>query len=163
MLIQPDRYYSRISAIDIQADIIGKGFTHVLLDIDNTLLTRDTREIPDDVMEWLIRVQLAGVGICLLSNNFHGTVQAVAEGLQLPIVAKAVKPLPMAFLRALDVVGAPKDQVLMIGDQLITDVWGAHVVGLQAYLLQPLSDFDLWHTLLLRHLERAVLRTPLIR
>ena len=33
-LIQPDRYFSRTSAINVEWDIVGKGFTHVLLDID---------------------------------------------------------------------------------------------------------------------------------
>ena len=162
-MLQPERYYSRISQIDIQEDILDRGFTHVLLDIDNTILTRDTHEIPDDVLEWLLRAQAAGVTFCLLSNNFHHGVFAVAEALELPIVAKAVKPLPQAFIRAMKLLGVPKRNILMIGDQLITDVWGAHVCGLPAYLLQPLVATDLWHTLLLRHVERAILTAPLIR
>lgn len=33
-LLTPDRYFSRISAIDIERDLLGCGLTHVLLDID---------------------------------------------------------------------------------------------------------------------------------
>ena len=45
-LIQPDRYFSRTSAINVEWDIVGKGFTHVLLDIDNTILSRADHQVP---------------------------------------------------------------------------------------------------------------------
>ena len=41
-LLTPDRYFSRISAIDIERDLLGCGLSHVLLDIDNTVRARDT-------------------------------------------------------------------------------------------------------------------------
>ena len=46
---------------------------------------------------------------------------------------------------------------MVIGDQLVTDVFGAHMVGLPAYMLQPLVEQDLPHTLFLRNFERAVM------
>lgn len=73
-LIQPDRYFSRTSAINVEWDIVGKGFTHVLLDIDNTILSRADHQVPADVRRWLVRVRAAGVKMCFLSNNFHGNV-----------------------------------------------------------------------------------------
>ena len=48
-LLTPDRYFSRISAIDIERDLLGCGLTHVLLDIDNTVRARDTGCVPRDV------------------------------------------------------------------------------------------------------------------
>ena len=42
----------------------------------------------------------------------------------------------------------------MIGDQLTTDILGAHLVGMRAYLVCPLVEVDLKHTLLLRNFER---------
>ncbi len=46
---------------------------------------------------------------------------------------------------------------MVVGDQLSTDIVGAHVVGLVAYMLQPLAEQDLRHTLVLRNIERAIL------
>lgn len=40
--LEPDRYFSRLSHVDIERDILALGFRHVLLDVDNTILTRDT-------------------------------------------------------------------------------------------------------------------------
>ena len=154
---KPDRFLQRITCIDPQRDVLGCGFSHVLLDIDNTILTRDTHEVPADVQAWLDDARGKGVAFCLVSNNFHHGVYDLAERLDLPIVAKSVKPLPFAYLRALKLVGVPKRRVLCIGDQLITDVLGAHFMGMRAYMVLPLVKTDLWHTLLLRHVEAWIM------
>jgi len=72
-------------------------------------------------------------------------------------VAKAIKPLPPAFLMALRKIDAKRATTVVIGDQLVTDVLGAHFLGMTAYMLQPLVEQDLPHTLMLRHFERLVM------
>ncbi|MFR7404374.1 MAG: YqeG family HAD IIIA-type phosphatase [Coriobacteriaceae bacterium] len=148
-LLTPDRYFSRISAIDIERDLLGCGLTHVLLDIDNTVRARDTGCVPRDVGMWLGRAREAGVSFCLLSNNWHADVYRFAGELELPIVAKALKPLPPAFLAARRKIGGAAADTVVVGDQLATDVLGAHLTGMKAYMLQPLVEQDLPHTLLL--------------
>lgn len=155
--LEPDRYFSRISNINIKNDIIDDGFTHILLDIDNTIFTRDTHEVPRDIALWLSQARNAGLKICLLSNNWHQGVHELAEKLDLPIVSHAVKPLPPAYVIALRKIRATRKTTLAIGDQLITDVIGAHILGMKAYLVCPLVEKDLKHTLLLRNLERALI------
>ena len=154
-LFQPERYFSRTSAIDVEADIQGKGFSHVLLDIDNTVLSRADHQVPSDVRLWLAHVRAAGIKTCFLSNNFHGNVLELAEELDMPIVAKALKPLPHGFLMARSKIGGTRKSTLMIGDQLSTDVVGAHLAGMKAYLVCPLVEEDLKHTMFVRSLERA--------
>lgn len=156
-LLTPDRYFSRISSVDIDADLLGRGLTHVLLDIDNTILARDTHEVPRDVGMWLGRARQAGVAFCLVSNNWHDTPHRLARELEMPAVAKAMKPLPPAFLAGMRKLGATRRDTVVIGDQLATDVLGAHLTGLTAYMLQPLVEQDLPHTLLLRNVERVIL------
>ena len=155
--LKPDRYFSRITRIDIERDLLDCGFTSVLMDIDNTILTRDTHEVPHDVGVWLAKARSAGLRFCLVSNNWHEGVYQLAERLELPIVAKAIKPLPPAFLMALHKIQAKRATTVVIGDQLVTDVLGAHFLGMKAYLLQPLVEQDLPHTLMLRHFERLVM------
>jgi predicted HAD superfamily phosphohydrolase YqeG len=78
-------------------------------------------------------------------------------------VAKAVKPLPFAFLRALSKVGSARNRAAVVGDQMFTDVLGGRLLGMKTMLVVPLSHTDLPHTLLLRKLESLVLagRRPL--
>lgn len=156
-LFEPDRYFARISRIDIDRDLLAQGYRNVLLDVDNTILTRDTHEVPRDAGLWLAKARDAGISFCLVSNNWHEGVYHLAERLSLPIVAKAVKPLPPAFLMALKKLGAKRAETVVVGDQLVTDVLGAHFLGMKAYLLAPLVEQDLPHTLLLRNFERAIM------
>ena len=129
--LEPDRYFARISRIDIDRDLLALGFRNVLLDVDNTILTRDTHEVPRDVGFWLAKARDAGITFCLVSNNWHEGVYQLANRLSLPIVAKAVKPLPPAFLMALRKLGAKRSETVVIGDQLVTDVMGAHFLGMK--------------------------------
>lgn len=156
-LLEPDRYFSRLSHINVERDLVGCGLTYVLLDIDNTILSRATHDVPRDVGLWLARARTAGVSFCLLSNNWHQGVFGLADELDLPIVAKACKPLPHGYVLGMRTLGARRANTVMVGDQLTTDVVGAHLVGLRAYLLQPLVEQDLKHTLVVRGFERAIL------
>lgn len=154
-LLQPERYFARTSAIDVQADILERGFAHVLLDVDNTIVSRADHQVPADVRKWVVSLQGAGVGLCFLSNNWHGSVFEMASELEIPIVAKACKPLPHGFLLAIRKIGGSRKSTVMVGDQLSTDVLGAHLVGMSAYLVCPLVEEDLKHTVFVRSIERA--------
>lgn len=156
-LFQPDRYFSRITAINIKHDLLLAGYDNVLLDIDNTLRSRETGEIPRDAGIWLGQARDAGVRFCLLSNNWHDDVFDFAKELDLPIVAKACKPLPLGYVRAMHELGSNKSDTVAIGDQMLTDVVGAHLAGIAAYMVMPLVDVDLKHTVALRVIERGLL------
>lgn len=156
-LLSPERYFSRITDIDIERDLLAPGYENVLLDIDNTIRARDTHAVPRDVGMWLGRARTAGVQFCLVSNNWHADVHAFAGQMDMPIVAKAMKPLPPAFFAGMRKLGARRGNTVVIGDQLTTDVLGAHCAGLPAYMLQPLVKQDLAHTKALRVLEAALL------
>ena len=156
--ITPDRRFPRVTDIDPAADILEAGFTYVLLDVDNCILPRDGSGVPEDIAAWVRGLADAGIPVCLISNNWHEPVIACAASFALPLQKGCVKPLPHGFFAARHRIGAPRGKTLVIGDQLVTDVWGAHLAGLRAILVHPLVEQDLWHTRLLRHIERAILR-----
>lgn len=159
-LFAPEKQFSSVAAIDAEWDLLRLHLTHVLLDLDNTLRRRDNDEVPLEVRAWLTHVQQKGIKPCILSNNFHENVFAVARELDIPIVAKAMKPLGSGFKRALELVGGSVEDSVMVGDQLFTDVVGAHLVGMPAYLVAPLVDVDLKHTQLVRKVEGLFLKEP---
>lgn len=161
-LFRPDLYHTDVHAIDLDA-LRDRGFDTVLVDLDNTLLPRDTNEVPDELREWARSLASAGFKVSLVSNNWHERVKGVAEELGFALVAKAIKPLPFAFLIALRRLGSRRRSTVMIGDQLFTDVLGGNLLGMKTVLVEPLSATDLPHTLLLRKFESRLLagRTPL--
>lgn len=161
-VLTPDLYYSHVNAIDLP-DLAQRGVRHLLVDLDNTLLPRDSADVPEAARVWIESLGAHGMSACLVSNNWHEHVHGVAAELGLPIVAKALKPFPSAFRRGLATLHGTPDSAAVIGDQIFTDVLGGNLLGMTTVLLVPLSRSDLPHTLALRHLERLVLagRTPL--
>lgn len=155
-MFAPDLYYTSVTAIDL-AGLRQNGVRHLLIDLDNTLMPRDTSALPMEVRTWVAALSVEGMTACLVSNNWHAHVAAVADDIGLPIVAKALKPFPSAFRKGLSVLGGTPAQAAVIGDQIFTDVLGGNLLGMTTVLVAPQSKSDLPHTLLLRRIERHVL------
>lgn len=155
-MLNPDLYLHSVHDIDLRS-LLASGVDTLLMDLDNTLLPRDSHDVPDDLREWSVRLALMGFKVCLVSNNWHERVRQVAQSLGFSLVAKAVKPLPFAFLRALKILGSSRSQSVIVGDQMFTDVLGGKLLGIKTILVTPLSKSDLPHTLLLRKVERVFL------
>ncbi|MDR0347401.1 MAG: YqeG family HAD IIIA-type phosphatase [Coriobacteriales bacterium] len=156
--LTPDDYFSSVICIEPEA-LVKEGFSIVLLDIDNTLVPRDIQRLPSEVKDWVARLKTCGLRVCLLSNNWHKVVFDYAAELDLPLVYKAMKPLPFAYLRALRKLDRQKgERVVCVGDQIVTDVWGAHTLGFSVILVEPQAQKDLWYTLLFRRFERLLMR-----
>ena len=155
-LLTPDDFLSSVTVIN-PADLLTQGIRVVLIDIDNTLVPRDTQVLPNEVKAWVESLKECGLRICLLSNNWHDSVLAYAVELDVPIVHKSTKPFPFGYKHALKKVAHVKgEKVVMVGDQIFTDVLGARILGLNAILVAPQATKDLWYTLLLRRLERLI-------
>lgn len=151
----PDRYFSRVSCIRIREDLLDEGVRLVMLDMDNTILSREDGLVPRDALAWLRSVEAAGIRALIVSNNWHARPYEVGVELGLSVVAKAMKPLPFAFMAARR--GFERRESLVIGDQVTTDVLGAHLAGIRAYLVAPLSEADLRHMAVVRRLEALML------
>jgi HAD superfamily phosphatase (TIGR01668 family) len=161
-MLSPDYYYRSVLDIDLPA-LKRRGIDTLLVDLDNTLLPRDTSMVPDEVKAWAIGLRDVGFSACLVSNNWHERVVHAAEELGFGLVSKAVKPLPFAFRAALKCAGSTADRAAVVGDQLFTDVLGGKWTGMTTILIAPMSSADLPHTLFLRRIERVLLagRQPL--
>lgn len=155
--LSPDAYLSSVHAIDLD-DLAARGIRTLLLDLDNTLLPRDTNVVPDELKAWAAGLRARGFSVCLVSNNWHERVHHVASELGFDLVDKAVKPLPFAFRAALRRSDSQPHEAAVIGDQLFTDILGGNLLGMRTVLVAPLSSTDLPHTLLLRRLEALVLK-----
>lgn len=155
-LLVPDRYLTDVLAIDLD-DLRARGIDALLLDLDNTILPRDTNEVPSALRDWVASLADRGFSVCLISNNWHEPVRRVAAELGLDLVPKAVKPLPFAFWAALRKIDAHVRECAVVGDQLFTDVLGGKLIGATTIMVLPLSSTDLPHTLLLRRLEARIM------
>ena len=153
MRLRPDAYFR--SVLDIDASrLVAQGVRAVFLDLDNTILPRGLHVVPVSIAAWVRSLKDAGLKVCILSNSNKPKVAEAARQLELPAIQGAKKPLGKGFAEALELCGVAPGQAVIVGDQTYTDILGAHRAGMRGILVCPLSDNDLWHTRLLRVVDR---------
>lgn len=153
----PTSYAPRVAEIDLEKLALG-GFSGVIIDLDNTLVGY-RQLVPDDRdAGWIVAARERGLRVVMVTNNATPWAVTVAENLGIPCIANARKPLPSGFSRALAVLELPREVVVVVGDQLFTDILGAKLFGLAAILVEPLAEHDPLNTRWLRTLERWLLR-----
>ena len=137
-LFRPVAYFDKLELLEPEV-LLVKGYRWLLLDVDNTITTWNNRHLTPTVKQWFEAVSAAGLHACLLSNNSAERLQGLAASLGIDFCAKARKPLPHGYWRAVKQMGAKPSATLMIGDQLLTDIMGAGLAGLDSVLLKPIS------------------------
>ncbi len=130
----------------------------MLLDADGTLKRYRSEECAPGVARWLDALRQAGFGLCLVSNGLGERIGRFAEGVGLPFVAKAMKPLPTGCRCAMRKMGFQPECTAMVGDQLFADIMAGRLAGLMTILVEPINpEEEPWFTRLKRPPERWLL------
>lgn len=134
------------------------GINALLLDADCTLKRYGCQQCEPEVAAWLAELRAGGIGLCLVSNGLSPRIGRFAQHLDLPFVARALKPLPLGCWRAMRTHGFHRAQTAMVGDQLFADVLAGRLAGLTTILVDPIHpEEEPWFTRLKRRPERLVL------
>lgn len=134
------------------------GIKLVLTDLDNTLIAWNHPEATENSMRWIEAVKASGLEVAIISNNSPKRVKKVAAVLGLPFIAKALKPSPRGIYRGIEKFGVDKQEILMVGDQLLTDIFAANRAGVRSALVKPLLSTDAWTTKFNRFIEILLMR-----
>ena len=155
-VILPDAVFARITSITPEY-LRAQGITALVLDIDNTLTAHNSQQLPPDVQAWLEARKAEGIQLAVASNNSEERVAPFASRIGVKWVSCAAKPSRRGFARAQQQFGVPKEQMALIGDQLVTDVLGARRYGIRAFLVEPMEPDFKWYILVKRWLEKPLL------
>lgn len=146
------------SILDIQPSLLKeKGIKGIITDLDNTLVEWDRPLATPRVIEWFEKMKQHNIKVTIVSNNDENRVKAFSDPLQIPFVYRARKPLTHAFLRAAKQMGLKKEETVVIGDQLLTDIFGGNRSGFKTILVVPVSQTDGLATQFNRFVERRIL------
>ncbi len=138
-MLSPDVMFDKFSSVT--PDVLARlGIGALVCDIDNTLATYDDVHMPEAVAEWLKCLAGAGIGVALISNNTPERVKTFIGDFDVPVYPDAHKPSRTYFLEALEHLGAKAQDAAVLGDQLLTDAWAAHRVGMRALIVPPIKD-----------------------
>ena len=136
--------------------LIDKGIKAIITDLDNTLVEWDRPDATPKLIEWFASIKAAGIQVTIVSNNNELRVKSFADPLGIPFIYKARKPLGKAFLQALSIMSVKREQVVVIGDQLLTDVFGGNRQKLHTILVIPVAKSDGFVTKFNRMVERRI-------
>lgn len=117
---------------------LGLGIKAVLVDLDNTLDPNHVAEPTERPVAWKQTLLDAGLRIVILSNNSGKRVRRYAKELGVECRCFMKKPLSGPLKRFLKEEGLSKDEVVLVGDQIQTDVLAANGAGVRAILTEPL-------------------------
>jgi hypothetical protein len=162
---KPDYRYPSLADIPIE-EFAARGKRGALLDIDNTLVPYGRYDaIPPENKAWLERAEACGVKCLLYSNATQWKIDLLRKLTGLPGVPKVYKPAWALLARALEMIGCTRAEVVMVGDQICTDMLGGNLAGVDTILVEPLTDRDWPGTKVLRVIEWTVLpdRRPWVK
>ncbi|MDR3190249.1 MAG: YqeG family HAD IIIA-type phosphatase [Lactobacillaceae bacterium] len=138
------------------AQLKANNIKAVLTDLDNTLLAWNNPDGTTELHDWLEAMHEAGIPVMIVSNNSAVRIARVADPLDLPFVSRAFKPLTRGLHEATQKLQLSKADVVMVGDQLLTDVWSSNNYGIRSILVKPLIETDQWNTKINRFIEKGV-------
>lgn len=152
----PNEHVKRI--FDIQpAFLKEKGIKGIITDLDNTLVAWDVSDATQEVIQWFKLMNEHDIQVTIISNNKQERVEIFSEPLGTPFVYSARKPLSRAFKTVAKQMELEKEEVLVIGDQVLTDVLGGNIAGFYTILVVPIVQSDGKLTKVNRHIERRIL------
>ncbi len=133
---RPDAYYPDLSRLPLE-DYHARGYRLILLDIDNTLTVHGEREKSEFASRQLERVRQSGLTPVILSNAKSERAAAMGRSLGVPAIGMAMKPGVRGIEKAVEENGVTKDEILLCGDQIFTDVWAGRKAGIGSILVRP--------------------------
>ena len=153
----PEYYFDRFN--EASADFLSEiGVKGIVLDVDNTLEPYENPTPGDHVKLWLSQLHERGISAAIVSNNGADRINTFNAELGLPVYYKAKKPFKKNILSAMDDMGTVKENTVLMGDQIFTDVWAAHNAGIRAILVPPIRDKRDLFTKFKRLLEKPIIK-----
>jgi uncharacterized protein len=146
------------SILDIKPiELKEKGIKGIITDLDNTLVEWDRPNATPQLIKWFDEIRKQNILVTIVSNNNEERVKAFSDPLQIPFIFRARKPMMPAFHKALSKMGIKKEEAVVIGDQLLTDVLGGNRSGFHTILVVPVAQTDGFFTKFNRFAERRLL------
>lgn len=152
----PDEHVPSVFDID-PIELKNKGIKGVITDLDNTLVAWDVPDATEDIRKWFQMMNGHGIQLMIASNNNEARVKLFSEPLDTTFIYSARKPLAKAFKKAQKQMNLKKEEIVVVGDQLLTDVLGGNTAGFHTILVVPIVETDGFVTRINRKIERRIL------
>lgn len=153
----PDIYSQSIYTINYNK-LLEKKIKCLLFDLDNTCIPYIKREPTKELKDKFDKLKEMGFHIIIFSNSPKKRLEPFKKYLNVDCCYKAGKPRKKKFLKVLKIYNYTISEVAIIGDQLVTDIYGGNKVGITTILVNPISNIDMPFTKIHRFIEKIEIK-----
>jgi|SRR5690606_9189352 len=132
----PDLYVKSIYEINYD-ELKKQGKNALLFDLDNTIIDYNQTKLEQKAIDFLNSLEKDFKVIVISNSHYKRVFEAI--GHQFKFVHFAKKPLKFGFKKAIKMLNVKKDEVVMIGDQLMTDCFGGKRMGFTTVLVEAVK------------------------
>jgi uncharacterized protein len=133
----PHAYHASIFEIPYQ-NLKQQGIKSLFFDLDNTIIAYDDQELKKKHIDLLNKLK-KDFQIVVISNTNYKRVTKALTNLDVPYIWYAKKPLKFGFKKAMKMVDSTKEETIVIGDQLMTDIYGGTRFGIKSILIRSVK------------------------
>ena len=152
----PDVYQKSIYDIDYKK-IKKSGIKCLLFDLDNTLVPYTTKEPTKQVKDLFAKIQ-SDFKLIIMSNSGKNRLRPFKQILNVDVAYSSKKPLKGKYKKILDIYNFKPEQIAAIGDQLMTDVFGANRMGMTSVFVNRIGPVEPITTKFNRIWERKLIK-----
>ena len=153
--VLPNMYTKSFYDIDFNY-LLEHGIKYLVIDIDGTILPPDIILVNQELINKITELK-ENFSIYLVSNNNLNRVKPVADILDVAYLNNASKPLPVAYQKIFKLLGEDNpSKIAMIGDQMLSDIYGANAYNIYTVLVRPISNHNNIGTYINRKLQNKI-------
>ena len=147
------------SIYEIDVDFFKRsGVKTLFIDLDNTLDSYKAREPKERTINYINKLKEIGITPVIISNNKPLRVCGFADKAGIEFLASARKPGAKRINQEIAKRGLKKDEVMLVGDQMMTDVLAARKAKIRVVLTEKVVKEDQWTTHSNRLMDRPIRR-----
>ena len=151
----PDIYQKSIYYINYDK-LYKKGVRCIIFDLDNTITPSYIKEPTKRLKKLFEELKDKGFKLIIMSNSPKYRIEPFKTYLGVDACAFSLKPRKDKYIKIMERFKYKSSEIAAIGDQLITDIWGANRLDITSILVNPLTEKDYSMTLINRLLERII-------
>lgn len=153
----PDVYQKSIYYINYDK-LYKKGVRCLLFDLDNTISPPHVNKPTKRLKRLFDELKDKGFKLVIISNAPKHRIEPFKRELNVDACAFSLKPKKNKYTRIMEKFKYKSTELAAIGDQLLTDIYGANKLDITSVLVNPLTEHDYTITLLNRLLEKSIYR-----
>ena len=151
----PDMYQQSIFTINYQK-LKQRGIKCLLFDMDNTVASYG-EDVPSLDVKELFHYLENDFKVIIISNSNKKRLRPFKEILNVDVAYSSKKPLKRKYKKIMELYKFRPEQIACIGDQIITDVWGANRIGALSIFVNSIGANEPFVTKFNRFFERIIL------